>query len=197
MIAFAAAARPPASSGRGVGRSSHRRRVRLRAELRHRLRIFGRELRQRFGELHDGCSDASSSEFVVELARRLPNALRTRDGRVVLSPRRRDLVPAKRVLPLQPLLIFTRVSSAFANDSTFFAMRLALRRVRELAARSNSERGDGIRGSRLPPGVDDVDVAEARGQTAVAHRVDLRRLALAVAERAAEAVAASGRRSCP
>src|SRR5688500_3645085 len=43
--------------------------------------------------------------------------------------------------------------------------------------------------SRLPAGVDDVDVAEARRRTAVAHRVGLARLTLSVAERPAEPVA--------
>ena len=43
---------------------------------------------------------------------------------------------------------------------------------------------------RGPPGVDDVDVAEARWDAPVRHGVALRRLALAVAVRAAEPVAA-------
>src|SRR5262249_36544679 len=43
--------------------------------------------------------------------------------------------------------------------------------------------------SRLPPGVDDIDVAESRGDATVAHRADLPGLSLPVEEARAHRVA--------
>ena len=62
---------------------------------------------------------------------------------VVISP------PAKRVLPLQPLVIATRVSSALANDSTLSVIALDCSRVSSAGAYAeNSERGAIRRSSR-------------------------------------------------
>ena len=94
-------------------------------------------------------SAASSRMFVDTDARRLPTVLTTETVVSVMPP---DVVispPAKRVLPLQSLEMETRVSSAFANESTLSAIALACSRVRSGGAKVvKRERGAIRRSSR-------------------------------------------------
>ena len=87
-------------------------------------------------------SAASSNTFDDTEARRFAVVLTTLSVVSVIPP---DVVispPAKRVLPLQSLAMTTRVSSAFANDSTLSVSAFACSRERSGGAElPKSERG--------------------------------------------------------
>ena len=85
---------------------------------------------------------SSSSTLVVADARRLPIVDVTVTMVSVVPPLVVISLPAKRVLPLQPLVMLTRVSSALANDSTRSASALACSRVRKSGV--GGEEGLGI-----------------------------------------------------
>ena len=73
-------------------------------------------------------SAASSSTLVDDDARRLPIVTVTVTVVLVTPPDVVMLASAKRVLPLHSLVMFTRVSTAAANDSTRSAMAFACSR---------------------------------------------------------------------
>src|ERR1700759_4022322 len=118
---------------------------------------------------------SSSSTLVVADARRLPIVDVIVTSVFVVPPLVVISLPANRVLPLQPVVMLTRVSSAFANDNARSHNAFACSRVMKSASAAKRDFGCVSDMLLLPSGVHDIDVAKARRRTAVAHGIRLRR----------------------
>src|SRR5437868_5793790 len=123
------------------------------------------------------CRPASSNSAVVTVPERLPKLAATarlypEDAPDVVAVLRANLRFAR-----SPPDNVRKVSSALLNESARSSSAFACSRVQIIR-----------RPEALPAGIEDVDPREARDGAAVAHRVALRRLSLAVAERAAKQI---------
>src|SRR5690554_1290966 len=129
-------------------------------------------------------SAASSNSLIVAVPTRLPNATCTPSSALLTSPLVETLLRAKRMLPsTEPVRVAVH-SSACDRPTTFSRMALACSSVKMVMS-SNSP---WCRSAERAGGVDHVDAVKAGGGRAVRDGRDLRRLALAVEERAAQAV---------
>jgi hypothetical protein len=153
VTARTAAARPAASSAAVGGGVAGRRGVLLRPELGHELGVLGAQPRSASARSTTARSDASSSLLVTALAARRPNTLRTTTTASYESPAVRHLVDGEARVAARRLWMVTRVSSALAKPSSFFASASQSSRDSRRAAGAAGWRSDrGAAGSGSPCG---------------------------------------------
>src|SRR5688500_13376547 len=134
-------------------------------------------------------SAASSNSLIVAVPTRLPKATCTASSVSSTMPLVDTLLSAKRMLPAVLPVSCAVHSSAFDSATTLSRMALARSSVNIPIANSPENRGR--KSAEAACGVEDVDAGEACGAGAVRDRRHLRGLALAVEERAAQAVVAA------
>src|SRR5690606_27343354 len=130
-------------------------------------------------------SEASSNSLIEAVPTRLPKATCTPSSALLTMPLVETLFSAKRMLPsMEPVSVAVH-SSALDSAMTLSRMALASCSGKMLIAQELLGRS-----AEAACGIDDVDAVETGGGRAVRDRRHLARLALAVEERAAQAVVA-------
>src|SRR5690606_14777233 len=129
-------------------------------------------------------SASSLNSLMVAVPTRLPNATCTPSSALPTSPLVETLLRAKRMLPSSEPLRVAVHSSACDRPTTFWRISRACSSVKMVMLVGSPW----CRSAERAGGIDDVDAVEAGGGRAVRHGRNLRGLALAVEERATQAI---------